>query len=317
MDRPIESNEGFNPEQDMNEERVVSRKPEEMQRIIEDLEKRKISKPFLDEFGEELGEIDFDPQSGETIEIRTKPYVNVEQEAEHKDEHIYATDEQGKILRRRTTRKEARDKNMRYLVVSCLLFHGNEVLLQKRSEQKDIDPGKFSTSAHGVAKELFINGGRVPSVDLASLINTALEINEELKHGENTKQFTIRIWPGNEEELIAYARDRQLDDSGTVYIIPQALYPDDGYPLGVDGKKRTRAVTSGHIFSREKPNISIDQAELSEVSWMKPSEYFKMNDMTEDLQSVTDALADTILEKYFRSDKLGAYIISKLMNNKE
>ena len=268
---------GIPDKEDMEEEALPVRPVEEMKEIMEGKEKRKKNfSGFTDENGNKICEITYDSKDGNTIfTIDTEPYANVGQEAEHNEEHVYVTDEEGGITPERLTRKEARDLGKRYMIVSCLLFHGNEVLLQKRSSSKKLDPDKLSTSAHGVAKEIQTRRwpSRVPHEATVALVNMAMEINEELRHGEDEKPFHIIVWPGSAEELINYAHSEKINDPDTIYLVSEAYYSDDGYALGNKKNPRTRALFSGFVFSEEKPRITPDPGEVSGVEWTKMSRY--------------------------------------------
>jgi hypothetical protein len=66
--------------------------------------------------------------------------------------------------------------------------------VSKRSLQKSIDPGKEGISAHGVAKLLFDADGKpITDIRYAALVNTVLELNEELRHGKRTEQFNVIV----------------------------------------------------------------------------------------------------------------------------
>jgi hypothetical protein len=172
------------------------------------------------------------------------------------------------------------------LIVTSLILHGDNVLIQKRSPDKQIDPDKLSTSAHGVAKEVFFGDQtRIEDGQTAALINTAMEINEELKHGETP--FKIRIWPGTHDELFTYTKEEKINDPNTIFLVPESYLPDDGYPLGSWSEKRTRAISAGFIFSQNTPSLSIDPSELQECRWQVMSSIFKEPETTNDLPSTS------------------------------
>ncbi len=297
-------------------EREKPRSPNEMQALLEIREVRKKTGKIFGEEGQEICEIDYIPGTLDILEIRPAPYQNIGGEAEKRNEHIYVTDDEGSISTERLMRQEARELEKRYLIVTSLIFHDQEVLLQKRSAKKDIDPGRLSSSAHGVAKELQIrNGNRVNNIEAASVINTALEINEELRHGQETEPFKVKLWPGSREELIEWADAQKIDDQDTIYLVPEALLKTDSYPLGEGIKKRTRAISTGFVFSKERPTISVDPAELSSVEWKKPSEFVEDPDMTEDLQSCLDATAKQQILESMRSGQLGDRLAMKALRN--
>ncbi|MCF7812754.1 hypothetical protein K9M59_04165 [Candidatus Gracilibacteria bacterium] len=246
---------------------------------------------LYDPEGKKLCDIEYSLLNGEICKIQPIPFSNTEKTAEKNEEIVFCTTEEGKNVHEEdVSRAEAREKGLRYLVVTTLLFHGKEMLLQKRSSEKKIDPGKYSASAHGVAKQLYFqNGSKVRNEDNTALVNTALEINEELRHGEETPSFSIDVWQGTVHELNRWAEANQINDPDTIYLVPTAFYNDDGYPLGDRTQKRTRALSMGFIFSKEKPSLSIDPSELSSVEWEKASEFSEDPGMTEDLQSCVDA----------------------------
>lgn len=263
--------------------------------FLEKREQRKRTENVLDETGRVLCAVDFDSESGEIIAIRPTRYVNIEGTAEQPNEHIYLTDEKGNLTTERATRTEARDAKKRYLIVTALLIHNDTMLVQQRSSKKTIDPEKTSSSAHGVAKEVFsADRQRLTDGRTASAINAALEMNEELRH--DADPFTIRIWPGSHDQLYAYADDQALNDPNTVWVIPEVYLPDDAYPLGSPPHHpRTRALFSGVIFSQTEPAISIDPNELSGYSWEKPSEVFADQTTTADLpRSALTVIEETL-----------------------
>ena len=259
---------------------------------------RKAKFAFRDESGADRGEILFEPFSGDIVEIRIKPWTNTDAAAEKPNEYIYITDAEGKITETCATRKEARDKGLRYMVASTLIFHGKDVLVQRRSAKKKIDPSKRSASAHGVASEIMKpDGGRFKNADNVAAITAALEINEELRHGEGEQPFKILFWcHGKERDLFQYAKHQKLDDPDTIWMVPQALYTDDAYPLGSKKNKRTRAVFTGFIFSEYKPSITHDPGEVSETSWVRASEYASDPHVTEDMQTVTNSIFNSWME---------------------
>jgi hypothetical protein len=104
------------------------------------------------------------------------------------------------------------------------------------------------------------------NIEYLSVINSALEINEELRHGKETKPFNIKIWYGSENKLKERATKNEIDDTNTIYLVPNGFYEDDGYSLGDKKNKRTRAISMGFVFSKEKPHIFIDPAEVESVN---------------------------------------------------
>ncbi|HCM67381.1 MAG: hypothetical protein A2898_01575 [Candidatus Kerfeldbacteria bacterium RIFCSPLOWO2_01_FULL_48_11] len=291
------------------------RNQEEMRALLEDRELHKTTVPVFDESGRPLGEIDYavDGDRIDVIAVRTVPSENVEQTAEKPKEHIYLTNEQGNVIPERATRAEARASDKRYLVVTTLIFHGAEVLLQHRSSEKEIDAGRISSSAHGVAKEVFTDQGkkRVNNTDIAATVNSALETNEELRHG--AAPFSIQVWPGTKDELFAYAEKSQINDPNTVYMVPEALIGSGGYPLGSTDAKRTRAISTGFIFSQDAPEIHIDPAELSATEWKRPSTFVDDSQMTQDLQACVDTLTSQHIRDTQESGVLGAHLARKAL----
>lgn len=230
---------------------------------------KRLSFAFADWTGKERGQVLLVPKSGGIMEVRPTPWSNPTQTAEKPTEPIYITNSQGKITTATATRQEARQNNLRYLVVTTLLVHKGKVLLQRRSRDKNIDPNKLSASAHGVASVLFweMNNGikiKIEETDAVATITTALELNEELRHGEKTKPFTVRFWPaGREADLFDYAEGQKLNDMDTVWVVPQVCFGDDGFELGDKRHPRTRALSAAFVFSREPPPIIPDPAEVS------------------------------------------------------
>jgi len=244
-----------------------------------------VQKPYeiLDAKGKKICSITYDPLTGDIFHIQTEPYENIEQEAEHAEEYVYVTHENGTPTGERISRQEARDQQRRYLLVSVLLEHGGDVCVPRRSPQKKIDPGKESISAHGVAKLLYRPDG-TPITDLryAALVNAALELNEELRHGRNTKPFNVIVWPGSEMELYMYAHSHPMDDPNTVYLVGGMVFADHGYPLYQWETPRTRFVINGHVFSKEKPSISIDLNEVDESRWLSMRDFALQPRLSED-----------------------------------
>lgn len=250
---------------------------------------------IFDENGSKLCDVWYDEKTGKISEIETKPYENAAQEAEHPAEHVYVTDDGGRITPERLIRKEVRAQKKRYLIVTSIIFHNGEkkCFLQQRSEQKELDPGKLSASAHGVAKEVRQAGGqRIEDIESASIINMALEINEELRHGAGTKQFHIKMWYGTKQELFTRAEKEKFHDANTIYLMPVAFLPADGYPLGAKQNPRSRALFAGYIFSDEIPTIEFDKSEMSKVEMTELAEARENSMVTDDLKS--------LIEKYYQ-----------------
>lgn len=242
---------------------------------------------ILDKDGNQLCDVWYDRDSGDIVEIQTKPYENKVAEAEHYEEFVCATNDNGEITPERLTRKEVRKQGKQYLIVTSIIFHNREkAFFQHRSEQKELDPGKLSASAHGVAKEVYQNGQRVQKTDDVSEINMALEINEELRHGDGTKQFCVKLWRGTKDELFEFAIKNGIDNPDTVYLVPLAFLKADGYPLGDKQHKRTRALFTGYIFSKETPTVRFDPGESSGIELLDPAEVVGDPKLTDDLKSI-------------------------------
>jgi len=288
---------------------------DELKDILEKQESNKAIEDVVDSDGKKLCGIEFDKTDGKLISIKCERYINIEAEAEHLDEIICVTDNNGNITSESLTRSEAREKDRRYLIVTNLIFHGDDILIQKRSKDKKIDPGKLSTSAHGVAKEIFHEDKtRITDGQKVAIINSALEINEELKHDE--EPFDIRIWPGTHDELYAYAKKEEINDANTIWLVPEAYIPEEGYPLRLCGNQRTRAVSAGFVFSENKPPISIDPNELEKCEWQPAPSVFKEgeSEITEDLYSVTGDVLERILLDSPVARKLGAKFVENLID---
>lgn len=250
-------------------------------------EKKKRKETILDKDRNSLCDVVYDLESGEMVEVQTRPYENKAKEAEHYQEYVCVTDEDGRITPECLTRKEVRERGSRYLIVTSIIFHnGEKAFFQHRSDEKELDPGKLSASAHGVAKEIYQAGQRMQKTDDVSAINMALEINEELRHGAGTRQLCVKLWRGHKEELIEFARKENIDDSDTVYLLPLAFLKDDGYPLGNKDNKRTRALFTGYIFSSQPPVIQFDHGESSGIELLNPSDVVHDSESTDDLKSI-------------------------------
>ena len=241
----------------------------------------------LDKDGNQLGEVVYDLGNGEIIEIQTRPYENKSAEAEHYNEIVCATDDNGEITPERLTRKEVREQGKRYLIVTSIILHdGERAFFQHRSEQKEIDPGGLSASAHGVAKEIYQAGQRMQKTKDVVAINMALEINEELRHGAGAKQFCVKFWRGSKRELSEFARKESIDDPDTIYLLPTVFLKSDGYPLGDKNNKRTRALFTGYIFSKKPPMVVFDCGESSKVELLDSAEVIKDPKVIDDLKSI-------------------------------
>lgn len=232
-----------------------------------------------DENGNVLAIIKIDPQNRQIYSVKTPPYENKNQTAENNNEEIcIISDDRSINNERKFTRKESREKNLRYLVVSIILMYDREMLFQKRSKNKKIDPGKLSVSAHGVAKKLYSSKGTPwKNVENIALLNSALEINEELRHGENTQPFTIRIWHQGKSLLDKYRKKEKINDPNTIFLLPEVFDNENNYPVNrssnkSDKNKRARFLSMGYIFSKDKPSLSVDPHEVDEVIWKNSRE---------------------------------------------
>ncbi len=265
-------------------------------KLIEQMERRQLTTEILDTSGKQVCNIDYDPDTGSIISISPSLYVNPEATAENLQENIYITNEKGCITSERLTRGEAREDGKRYLIVTTIIFHDNQILTQERSDQKKFDPGKVSTSAHGVAKELFMPGEkRIEDGQTAATINAALEINEELRHGINP--FKFRVWPGRHDELVNYAEEKSINDPDTLWLIPEIYLSDDRYPLNRGSENhRTRALLSGFIFCEGAPTIVPDPGEVKKTRWQKDSELFKDPLASSDLSPSSLVVIEKILD---------------------
>lgn len=280
----------------------VARPPEYFDRYYKDLDRKNTKREVRNR------------QSGATVEITLdanrriaviKPifHENPEEAAEQLRELVRTTDENGEFTHKKLTRREAREQNERYLIVSALIFHNGKLLAQKRSGDKDIDPNKLSTSAHGVAREIiyeFTHGIDEPrhtlSHETEAILNTVLEIFEELYHNydpeANQPTPAVRIWPGTKAELDQYAERYKIDEPNTIYLITKVYLPDDGYPLGDHQQKRSRGISFGYIFSQNAPEFSFDPHELSAVEEYRPVDLIDHPDASEDLKRLLKEFAE-------------------------
>lgn len=276
-----------------------------------------ISTEFRDSSGNVLCEVDIDHHTGLISVIHPKHYINAGGVAENVDERICVTDEQGNITDERLTRVEAREAKRRYLIVTTLIFHDNKILVQKRSEEKKIDPGLESSSAHGVAKELFTaDGHRIVDGKVAALINAALETNEELRHDD--QPFTIRVWHGSHDELVAFAEQEHISDPNEVWLVEEEYLPDDRYPLGsASNDTRTRALYAGFIFSDETPHISVDQAEVQAASWRTTEELFQNPQASKDLPASSRLIIKGILSDHPLTKRYGPVLADNIIRRAE
>jgi hypothetical protein len=275
--RPLDvSVQGMNPED-------LVRDPKEMQTVIQALDARKVPAQIRDADGNLVCNVDYDPVTGDPYMIDTVPFENSHGQAEHYSEFVCTTDEAGTPLSSRCTRKEAREQQRRYLVVSLLLFHNDKIGVGRRSGKKDIDPGQEAISAHGVASLLCRSDGEsITDIRYAALVNVVRELNEELRHGLDTRPFRIVVWPGTERELLAYARANANDDSNTVYLAGGMLVADDGYPLNTTKNPRTRFIVAGYVFSKRQPDIFTDPGEVDDFRWMPLKEFAALPGVSED-----------------------------------
>lgn len=221
---------------------------------------------------EPVCDISVHPNTHRIMEIVVHPFTNADQTAEKPAETICHISEEGRLIGG-VTRGEAREQGLRYLVVSTCLFHGTDLLTQTRSDDKRIDPGLESVSAHGVAKLLQAQTdaqgtkGYLPNIEWLSIINAALEIGEELRHGENTAPFRIRMWYGTLRELNQFATENHTNDPNLLFLRP-VIRANAGYPIENPTKPRHRALFAGHIFADTKPEIVHDPAEVKGTQWV-------------------------------------------------
>jgi isopentenyldiphosphate isomerase len=274
-----------------------------MTALREFAEQHKVTNELFDSSGKKLCDVDINPINGHIMEIRTVPYENVAAVADNADEIIYCTNRKGVITPERISRSEAQEQGKRYLVVTTLLFHKGQLLLQKRSADKRLDPEKLSASAHGVAKEVRgVRGGRVTHTEYAALINSALEINEELRHGKDQTPFIVRVWDGSEAELIAYAEHMKWNDPNVLHLVPSLIAPRAGYPMDAKENKRTRTICNGFVFSEEAPNISVDPHEAEGYEWARMSRIGDRPDTTADVQQSIDGMVNTTIGRSLKGD---------------
>jgi len=283
--------------------------------IMEQREREKRTEKITDDQGNILCEIDILPETGDIIAIRPTRYVNPDQKAEQPDEYICLTNEEGNITNERATRAEARQDEKRYMVVTTMLMHNDEMLVQKRSPGKKIDPEKVGSSAHGVAKEIFgADRERITDGRTAAIINAALEMNEELRH--DAEPFTVRLWPGLTHHIYDYADRQKLNDPNTVWLVPETFLPESSYPLGRRGDEhqRTRALFSAYIFSVEKPPISFDPGEVTDCEWKNLTEVMTDPKATVDLPRGNVEVLEGILKHSPLVQKYGAKASINLIN---
>ena len=252
---------------------------------------------IYDQSGKAICQAFLSPQDGGIYEIHTTPYENEAQLAENTEEEVCGIKD-GKLIETSLTRGEVRAENIEYLVCTAMVWHNGEVLLQQRSDQKKIDPGRWSTSAHGVGTTGYLESGtQITEINHLALINTAVEINEELRHGKETQPFKIKIWYGDHRSLSEFASKNKIDDPNTIYLIGQGLYNDNCYPLGAEGSPRTRALSDGFIFSKEPPHISIDPAEVAQSQWIRPSKIPQDLDQSDDLVKSINHLTEVAIHR--------------------
>lgn len=275
-------------------------------------ETTKLSTTIVGTDGKELCDFDYSTD-GCILAVRPRPYQNATGLAENASEIVYCTDNQGRITEDRMTRKEVREQGRRYLVVTGLVYHGNLLLLQKRSADKELDPAMFSASAHGVAKELcFKNGGaRMRNIQYVSLVNLALEMNEELRHGKDVTPLVVRFWSDDESSLFAYAREKSFNNPNEVWVVHPDLYQDAGYPLMSNTKPRTRLVANAHFFSEQSPPISFDPAETEKVEWVRASSIARSQSVTPDTDQAIDEVTAGVLERSADAGALGSLLVKK------
>lgn len=290
------------------------RSVEELHEWLQQREQRKASTNILDESGNNLCAVEYDPETNEIIGLKPERYSNVAGVTENNDERVYVTDDQGNITDERLTRLEAREANKRYLIVTTMMFRDDKMLLQKRSPDKKFDPGLVSSSAHGVAKELYTESReRITDAKTASLINAGLETNEELRH--DSTPFNIRIWQGTHDELFKYAEEKGLDDPDTVWFVPETFIPESGYPTYEWRTPRTRAVLGGFMFTKNEPEFSIDPNELENCEWKNYFEVLQHKETTDDMPKIAVQVLKKIIQDNPRYRGLGAIFPDHLIKH--
>lgn len=271
---------------------------EELDRFILERNEYLERKVIDDEKGNELCQVDVDKRTGQITTIYPAYFQNISEAAEQPEELVNATDERGDILPERITREGVRDEQRQYLLATQVLFNvknwGDDtikLLVQTRSPHKEIDPDRRSLSAHGVAKALFTQGGeRLMHGQEVALIATALETNEELRHG--AEPLIIRIWPGDTLKLLEWAKHNQIDDPNTAYLIPMLYSAVNAYPYTSfrwspdPTRRRTRANSVCLIFSNNETPISLDPSEVSGYEYVTPEEAVKDKRITDDVEPV-------------------------------
>ncbi|MFH1444615.1 MAG: hypothetical protein ABIG34_04500 [Candidatus Peregrinibacteria bacterium] len=293
------------------------RSPAEMDALLEMQRRDEKGLPLADVNGNVLCSATVNKHTGAVHAVRPLPFTDTNHGAESSQEVVCPTDEHGHITSTTMTRAEARETGTRYLVVSTLLFHNDEMLVQRRSSEKDLDPNMKSLSAHGVAKMIVRDRPlqHVRSIDALSMINSALELNEELRYGPDAQPFNVIVWPGTAHELQEWTIEKRIDDPNTVYLIPLLLDEVNGYPLGSTKQKRSRALSAGFIFSATKPTISIDPAEVSDASWKKASTFSDDPSVTLDAQGCIDVVCDSVIHGAMRDGSLGLHLAKRGIRN--
>jgi len=253
----------------------------------------------------------------EILRIIAEPFENTKKIAENSQELIPCFTDK-RTLSHSSTREKARENNERYLVVTNLIHHVNSktwethLLVQERSQNKKVDPWMVSSSAHGVAKDLYWEWNhKIQHIDTIALINTAIETTEELRHGIWEKPFNIEIVHENDvKKLKSYFLNNKIDDSDTMYIMPVWLI-DSAYPLETTDNNRYRAICMSYIYSSEVPHISIDPSEVESVKRIKPTHITLQDKLSLDLfESLNYVYNQVINNNNFRVE-----LIRKLLNS--
>jgi hypothetical protein len=270
------------------------RPPHVMRELLDESRERAQTLDVQSESGERIGTVSWDPYTGHILAINPVRCTNESGKAEKPEEHVCCTDHLGNIEKRSMTRAEARAAGERYLVCTCLVTHGDDVLLQKRSSLKPIDPGQLSSSAHGVAQQIFTpEGEQILDKQWVGFVNVAREMCEELRN--NAAPFQFVVWPGTHLELMRYTETYGIDDPNTVYLVQSTEYADHGYPLHHFGTKRTRFVCFGVIHSKSRPSISVDPGELEGAEWRRPREIANLPNVSADVSRCLEELVWFIL----------------------
>lgn len=272
------------------------RSAEAMQGVLDEVERRKKEVPLYDHDGKKICTVQYDPQTGGICAIQTEQCENTDAVAERNAERVCATDERGNLLDASLTRAEVRAQGKRYLLVTTLLMHDGDLLLQQRSKEKIVDPGALSSSAHGMAKQIFgADGQRVNDTRWVGFVNAALELNEELRNG--APPWNVKVWPGSFEELKAYFLAGRVDDPRTVYLVDPTLFNAQGYPLSDWRNARTRFVCWGFVMSTEHPAIQHDPAEVEGTQWTPIGDFVRQQNRTDDVDDCLFEMYENLLRQ--------------------